>query len=52
MDKRLILGDIDVNTINGRILPKNAEFVLNNTNFNGTSIINIPFGDLKINRTN
>jgi hypothetical protein len=52
IDNRLILGDIDVNTINGRILPKNAEFVLNITNFYETSKINIPFNDLKINRTN
>jgi hypothetical protein len=52
IDNRLILGDIDVNTINGRILPKNAEFVLNIKNFYKTSKINISFDDLKINRTN
>lgn len=49
MDNRLILGDIDVNTINGRILPENAEFVLNISNFEH-NIIKVYFTDLKINR--
>ena len=46
--KALILGDIEVNTINGRILPENASYTINIKKIIEGKI-EIPFTELKIN---
>jgi hypothetical protein len=48
MNSQLILGDIKVNTINGRKLPQNAEFSINVNNISNDGIINIPFSALSL----
>ena len=46
-NKALILGDIEVNTINGRTLPENAVYTLNNNKIIDGKI-EINFTELKI----
>jgi hypothetical protein len=48
MNSHLILGDIEVNTINGRKLPQNATFIINNNNINEVGKISIPFFELQL----
>lgn len=49
MNSQLILGDIEVNTINGRKLPQNALFTINPNNINDVGKISIPFSELLLN---
>jgi len=44
----LILGDILVNTINGKKLPKNFEYIIDNTKIDSSGKISILFSELNI----
>lgn len=48
MDSTLILGDIDINTINGKHILNQSEYIINPSSINQNGIVQLTFNQLQI----